>query len=362
MFKSFGINLIVFIIIALAFVTFFCIFYKNIKYTPKESTLYTENTVTIGPKLNYGRSHHSSILLSNGNVLVIGGYETGGTCSKHPELYDYQKKSFRILPQTHKKHCKCSLIKRGDEKIVILDNKNIELFDPKTLLFTNYDKKLFEGKTIFNVLPLDQNNAILYTNNSVYTLNLYDFKLKKIFTQKNKIFRVITISENLMIILQNDYNQKQLLISNFNIKEKRVVYQKKLNFNCTNAINIDSANIIIVDTNNNIYVYNLEQKKVTKKAEFSIYEFYGIPQLLKLKNNKIFILHGLIQEYPFLSNKIFIYDNKFSESLQLNYTKQDFSNLVELQDGSILISGGQYDDPDDNSSDLIYLKTSQIYK
>lgn len=365
LYKIWGVNFIVLIMIALFFTTLFWVFNKNKKNTPKNSALYTKSTVSKGPKLNYGRSYHSSVLLNNGNVLILGGYENGGLYSQHPEIYDYHKKSFKILAKTHKPYGKCFLIKRGDDKIVIIDKKNIEIFDPKTLSFTNYDKKFFDNNTIFNVLALDKNNAILYTDNNIYILNLYNFKLNKIFTQKNRIFSVITISENVLIILQNNYSKNRALISKFNIKDNKVVYQKELNFNCKNAINIDSKNIIIVDTNNNIYVYNLEQKKIIKKAIFSIYESYGTPQLLKLKNNKIFILFELTHKYPFLSNKVFIYDNKnnkFIESEKLYYDKQAFTNLVELQDGSILISGGQYDEPNDNSSDLLYLRTTQIYK
>lgn len=50
------------------------------------------------------------------------------------------------------------------------------------------------------------------------------------------------------------------------------------------------------------------------------------------------------------------------ENIQLLHIKQNYANLIELKDGSVLISGGQYDDPNDNSSDLKYIQTTQIYK
>ena len=364
--KRYVIKQVISIILALMIIIAFP-FLKMVlgQHKSSKSHISKSQSIKLGPNLNYGRSYHSSILLDNGNVLIVGGYENGGLYSKHPELYDIQKNAFLALPNTHKPHGKCFLQKRNDNKIVIVDKNNIEIFDQSTLSFKNYDKKLFKDRTMFNVVHLDGNYAILYTNNNVYKMNLYNFKLQEIFKSKNQISLIIPISTNSLFLLQNDYQNNKLLMSKYDINKNKIYYKKEFKFNSVNAADIDSNNIILVDYQNNIYVYSIVKDEIIRKAAFSVYNFYGKPRLLKLQNKKVLILFELIPEYQFISNKIFIYDintNKFMENIQLLHIKQNYANLIELKDGSVLISGGQYDDPNDNSSDLKYIQTTQIYK
>lgn len=128
----------------------------------------------IGPKLNVPRNEHSSILLNDGNVLILGGGSENSKALDIPELYNVKMNKFIQLKETP-----CSIITFGNPLPVILKNgyvlipyctifkkrKNIHIFNSHSSLFEDSSVSL-NPKFIGNTSVLLENGNVLFFGGS----------------------------------------------------------------------------------------------------------------------------------------------------------------------------------------------------
>ena len=337
----------------------------------KSSNLYGK--IINGPKMHRAHSYHASIDIDSNNFLFACGYTNSGLYSKYPELYNQKDNKFYSLAPTVQPHGFCSLIKRSDGRILLFDKKSrgkkkeIEIFDPIKFEFSSTNKKVFDNdKLSFNVLPYDMNKSLIYTDNALYFFDLYKYKLIKI-SQIPYTNHVLPIAEKQIMLFHPIYKTNETEIIFFDLNKKKTISKNKFSFQANKAIILNDKEIFIVDVNNmNLYIYNYQTSKIVKTIRYTTdnNSKYLIPEIIKLKNNKLLIYFYPTSKNNTIANKVYLYDINSHNLIvgpDLCYTKQRGANLTLLSNGNVLISGGQNKSSNIISSDQKYFNLTQIY-
>ncbi len=272
-------------------------------YNPK-----TKKCISVNNKMNYERSNHSSVLLPNGNVLIIGGG------SQIPEIFNADSKTFYKLP-VHSNIKDIAIAEKiNDKKIIIVSPSNniIEEFDIENNKFKkigvldslntnirhilNYNGILFLPTESFNQSDLsaepkekvvisyydykkniigaitkpqsifdfcignmisEVNNELIHfcSKNTLYS-EIYDFKtnkfIKKSLTTIHPKAKYITAKYNDVIILAGGYKipgplGRPISIGVYDSKTNEI-YEKKLNkiFGINNYSSVQTDKEIII--------------------------------------------------------------------------------------------------------------------
>lgn len=272
-------------------------------YNPK-----TKKCISVNNKMNYERSNHSSVLLPNGNVLIIGGG------SQIPEIFNAVSKTFYKLPVSSNIKDIAIAEKINDKKIIIVSPSNniIEEFDLENNKFKkigvldslntnirhilNYNGILFFPTESFNQSDLsaepkekvvisyydykkniigaitkpqsifdfcignmisEVNNELIHfcSKNTLYS-EIYDFKtnkfIKKSLTTIHPKAKYITAKYNDVIILAGGYKipgplGRPISIGVYDSKTNEI-YEKKLNkiFGINNYSSVQTDKEIII--------------------------------------------------------------------------------------------------------------------
>ncbi|RKG90038.1 Kelch repeat-containing protein [Corallococcus terminator] len=97
------------------------------------------NTWTAGPTMAFARGSHTSTLLPNGKVLIIGGNTSGDTASNRiPELFDPATMTFVPVAASAFVHTNHEAVLLPSGKILVLGgNSPAEFYDPATNTWSN---------------------------------------------------------------------------------------------------------------------------------------------------------------------------------------------------------------------------------
>ena len=248
--------------------------------------LNTNKSNFVDNKMFESRIKPSSILLKNGNVLVIGGNK-GNTTS---ELYNSEKNIFEKYTNLHSKKNNISLTEINHNNIFIVDNysREIELYN----IEKNKYKKIGEMPKHYKINATK--NTCVYFDNKIYMP--YETMTLSSIRNNNEYYFLIY----------------DLLMQNFSVlKNKSTSFNRKvcrensiMNYNnilidlCSNK---NYLNIIKFDFNSNSFF-----DKISSFKSFGVIK-YKI--LLLAKNKKILIYGGYNRTKPVKYNEyIFVYD------------------------------------------------------
>lgn len=275
-----------------------------------------------GPKLNISRKYPSSILLNNNNLLVIGG--NSDKAAETAELYDYNTKKFFKLENPSYNHYKSFLIKRGDGKIIILDNNPIEIYEPDKKEFMNTNICLFSNDcnqnrinsyNLSRAVQLDASNALIIYKNSLFLFNLYNFNIKKIVTLSS-LYDVIPLANNKILIVTNDVKinnegKSHFITYDLNSAKKIKEYTHQNNFgNRFDLVKINPNEIFIIDGVNS-YLFNTVKNQLIKLKPFDKYKILYDSDAISYKKDEVIIFPGNINDNtPNL--KLYIYNSKLN--------------------------------------------------
>ena len=276
-------------------------------YDPK-----TKKCTLIKNKMNYERSNHSSVLLPNGNVLIIGGG------SQIQEIFDAKNTNFL-------KHSASSDIK--DIAIAVkINDKSIIIVSPSNNIIEKFDIKNNKFKKIGILYGLNTSSKRFLNYNGILFFPIEKFNTADLSIQpKEKIF-------------VSYYDYKKNIIGNITKP------QSLFDFCVGNMISEVNNELVHFCYKDKLYteIYDFKSHKFIKKGEPSIFT----PKIdyITLKYNDVIILLG---GYKFCgplkpSNTIDVYDS------QTNRIYEKFFNKINAAKGyssiqtekEIIIIGG----------------------
>ena len=240
-------------------------------YDPK-----TKKCTLIINKMNYERSNHFSVLLPNGNVLILGGDKYNMTS----ELFDLKSNKFiNVVNFTKpKQNIIAQLV--NDNSVLIIDShsKIVDLYDITKkkytkimslngIFFGKTNCLLFQNKIIFPVSTIMQCSSTdkFYTTGYYINLNNYsieEIKHKKI-NQNNRCcrFNSFLIAENNLIQFCSDF---------YNTYAETYNFKQKSFENISNMIPASSVIFSSIGNNNKAILISEEFSKMNSKNKFII--------------------------------------------------------------------------------------------
>lgn len=121
-------NNIIIVITFVIFITSFLFIYLSINKNVSNKYLYIRK----GPDMNYNIYTKSSLKLKNGNTLIIGNDFANNNKieeQKTAQIFDFNDNRFIILPKTNFVHNKIAYLFEKNNKVLILDNNPVEIYD-----------------------------------------------------------------------------------------------------------------------------------------------------------------------------------------------------------------------------------------
>lgn len=276
-------------------------------YDPK-----TKKCTLIENKMNYARSNHTSILLPNGNVFIIGGG------SQIPEIFNIETKTFYKLPVSSNIKDIAIAEKINNQKIIIVSPNNnvIEEFD----IENNKFKKIgvFEN-------GLNTNSRHLLNYNEV------------LFFPIERLSQTDLSSDPKEKVVISYYDYKKNIIGNITKP------QSLFDFCVGNMISEVNNELVHFCYNNRLYaeIYDFKINKFIKRSSTSV--FPKINYIAAKHEDIIFLLGGVKITGPLKrSNTIAIYDSKTNKIYEKKFKKinavKGYSS-VQIDKNLIIIGG-----------------------
>lgn len=325
-----------------------------------------ENVKMITPRYN-----HSSILLDNGNVLLIGG--SNQKAAKSAEIYLSEKQQFKSLPDTNFSHAKSFLVKKAN-KIFIIDQNPIEVFDENTNQFTSLKECVFKQDCLlpkaerryFEVTDFFNDNVIINDKEKLYLYNLKKLQLTEIKGLEN-VTKLTPLSDKEIVIFKTGTSSDISVCNIETSKCKKPLKISKLN-KTFKPILLENGEIYILDCTKS-YIYKAYENTIEELDKFCEDEALYETDAIQLKNKNILIIPGNIDDKTSLK-ETYIFDKTtktYTPGANLKYSAK-YSSKTLLKDGNILITGGERDINNFNlkemflNSDILPSRYSQIYK
>ena len=275
----------------------------------KTNVIKTENTAYIYdfksnkiiklPNMNIPRMSHSSVVLNDGRVLILGGCHNsynGPIPNNQAEIYDPQLNKFILLKNSpkyiHGQNTNTAILNTGEVFIVnhsLKQGQEAEIFDPKTSTFS-----VLSGK--------------------IYT----DLKLRNI-----------------------NFNYKKYYIDNIELlKDDKIIIFGNYDY-----------------LFNNIAVFDLHTKKLKNIGSMNIKKRHSYEVTL-LKDGNILISNGYVGRANLIKlvGSAELFDTKKMRFYKLPYKqeKKFFASAILLKNGNVLITGGRV-------YNSVYLRNSIIF-
>lgn len=331
--------------------------------------------------------YYKPILLPNNQILLVCTRYVGNYKIPHSEIFDPATNKFINVDKLHylKMNPIITLLPNGKVLIAGVDGVSTdinyyraELYDPITRKFTLIDKMLYpESGT---AVQLKNGNVLIYGigsyNNKDIAIEaeIYDYKKNKFIRTKNDLDAPCYLGA---IALKND---KVLLVDS----KKHIVeiYEAKTNsFHQIKYMNIprlfpkmlllsDGKVLITGGSHKDIGAYQITQAEIfdpstetfTLAGEMTRFGFLnseprgGYISTL-LPSGKVLITGGYVGQYNYTraTNAIEIYNPKTGKftKFKMRAVRSSYTQTL-LQDGSVLITGGD--------GDKGHLNTAEIYK
>jgi len=296
----------------------------------------------------------SIIALKNGNVLI-----TGGTVNMAPLkdaiMYDATKKTFIKVSDMNFRRSDHTSIVLNDGRVLITGGKtcdvkrysrnchvlnNAEIFDPKTSTFTLLDNKMKSARRYHNMITL-KNGKVLITGGADgrgYDSPTHGYtNTAEIFDPNTNTFTSI----NLLKTTREYRHPKSVLLSDGKVLFAGgwIIGEKVGSTRCRSTVEVFDP-----ETNQ----FNIIGK---------LKEYRCNPQLAVLSNNKVLVYAS---DYKYGKKSMEIYDlnkNTTTSYYILNgYPTGDQSNLIRINQGIALITGGTFYGEGRRNSKLVILK------
>lgn len=313
------------------------------------------------PKLVIPRYYHSSILLNDGIVLVTGGFvdENQNVMTNSAEIYNPISNEFLLIKPMNTKRAKHSSILLPDGKVLIIGGdktgKSCEIFNPENNSFSAFKDSNFIH-IYGNIAKLYNGNFLLlggniekesndYLHNEIFNVKTNSFeKTTNLSFPLNSHVNIIPLSEEYNLFARGyDLNQNDFLI-NYNDKFKKFYFQNiKINKTYpwfSNVISINKDKILIFLAFNSRLcpiIYDIKTKSVVNIHE-NIFPRYNI--VFIKRENLVYLIGG---NMPFGKTKgIDIFDiekYKFT-TIKTKYKSKYCHSAILLKNKKILLIGG----------------------
>ena len=216
--------------------------------------IYSNQYVSIrkGPDMMYDAYVKAYLKLKNGNIFIIGndfGDNPEIEQGKTAQMYIYNDNKFIKLPNTNFVHRKQIYLFEVNNKVYILDNNPVEIYD------------IFNNKFIKTNLCIAEDNCSLSTN----TLTTF-----KAFSYINNSFLIYAPFSRLKLYLWNYKTGEKLKLPNFNIDRVgyHVLYLKNGKLAIIGGYEKDNIEKKVLVKK--VEIYNPEINKFIELADFEL--------------------------------------------------------------------------------------------
>ncbi|MEN8150430.1 MAG: Ig-like domain-containing protein [Planctomycetota bacterium] len=158
----------------------------------------TWGQITLVGKMNLGRSSHTSTLLSDGRVLVTGGFVSADAVSNTAEIYDGSNFTFTYVPENMEFSRGFHTATRlSDGKVLILggvsganfaETNSAEIYDPATGQFTTLVPGMLFPRAFHTATLLDDGRVLILGGTVPTTNGVFSSKEAEIFDPVTKTF------------------------------------------------------------------------------------------------------------------------------------------------------------------------------
>lgn len=313
----------------------------------------------------------SVVVLKDGCVLITGGMKDKYNSTNTAEIFDPVKRKFIKTSNMIHSRANHSTILLNDGNVLIIGgstitNKNspkllkeAEIYNPKTKEFTEIGKMSFAGNNLQMFSTNNGNILIFRFKNLIEIFNLKKYKFQQYnFSQKYSIdsfLSGILLTENNILFPQyinpsnnkfgGEYSFNLFFINKMTGKTLDYVFPYyKYNF-VLQKINED--NLLLIDKyGNESLIYNLSSNSIKRAGKLNTSRDFKLSSIL-LNDGNIMIIDGarlrkgtFISKYEALKS-VEIYNAEQNRFIKLNNTHYARANvkLIKLSDGNVLILG-----------------------
>ena len=322
--------------------------------------------LTLQPKLKIARYNHSAVMLKNGQILITGGETIKNgkpIILDSAEIYDTKTKTSILLTtkmnQKRKNHASV-LLPNGDVLLIGGDGKNktSEIYRTQLNSFENSANLHYNRRDVLGVL---------YNNEYVYIVDTFSPHIEMYDINKNEFIYINSFED----VLRNTYEyvnidnnlffpikaieksaKPEITTINFFDPQKNIlgVLKKKKNINtsyidCQNNAIFKSDNKLfqICSTNQKIYVENYNFKKQCFENISNTLNVLGVNEITPVVlKSKVLILGDIYSKQGYSKKYLISYDLKNNS---INFKKNCFkinkkrSKIIVDKDNAYIIGG-----------------------
>lgn len=343
---------------------------RRLKAAPVGAFIRTED-------MNFPRAGHSAIKLNDGRVLIVGG-------NKGAELFDSKTGKFRLINKKLKYYyttiANSLILKNGDVLVA-----GTYIFSPQSLKF----KKIDDNDSFYlnSVLLPDGNVFIIKSGKSYFIYNPKSNKLERVNKKLPEIFneqsvlKMVALDNGKIFVAGAAFSDKMAINSEFtqfylwDYKNDKFTdlgkHELSVEFFTLDLFDKNKVFIIGGGEKAKPLIYDANTNKFTEIAQPKFIRAYN-PKALTLKSGNILLIGGeykpansngynlyddmFIEIYDTKANKFFLKSKTLRRSCPNHYDASAFA-ITELEDGNILISGG-----DTQISSAAAMRSCLIYK
>lgn len=272
--------------------------------------------------LNISRIDHSMALLSNGNILVVGGFskqmKKASKRIKTAEIYDPKNNKFNLISEMNYHMIRPNMLLLNNGDVLVFYNPNrIELFNSKENNFSIIKGLSLEKDYIrYEYIKINNNEILMYpqtyipNETPIVKLNLNDLTLKildiPLFDKKREYYNIAQINEDEYLVTGGDLHAgggyKEAKIINIKTKQEKAVPDMHCSRYLHKSIRINKNHIIITGglTGANYSLKELKDIEVyivdeNRFKQIFHSKFAGTANYIKLQNNNYLIFKSYYQ-------------------------------------------------------------------